>query len=92
MQSPLYIFSVAFFVKNKSGVEGFEPPNGRIKSDCLSTWLHPIFCVCGSIVVYMWSRGVLFFFIFVLGIVLLFLGVAWRLGSIGRNKWKQFAQ
>jgi hypothetical protein len=24
-----------------AGVEGFEPPNGGIKTRCLTTWRHP---------------------------------------------------
>src|ERR1700679_4116050 len=27
--------------KNLAGVEGFEPPNGGIKTRCLTTWRHP---------------------------------------------------
>src|SRR5579863_9704592 len=27
-----------------AGVEGFEPPNGGIKTRCLTTWRHPSIC------------------------------------------------
>ena len=29
------------FRQKLAGVEGFEPPNGGIKTRCLTTWRHP---------------------------------------------------
>src|ERR1700728_2285156 len=37
-QIPRSIFPAQIIV---AGVEGFEPPNGGIKTRCLTTWRHP---------------------------------------------------
>ena len=29
-----------------AGMEGFEPPNARTKTWCLTTWPHPIINTC----------------------------------------------